>query len=431
MAERSRGPGRRRRRGYTALAAIALLAPTAACSGDDGGIPKINVYYAPEQNFQKVVDDCNQQAQGRYQIVYQVLPRGADDQRVQMVRRLAAEDDGMDVLGLDVTWTPEFASAEWILEWTGAATRTEVETGTLAGAAGVGDLPGQALRGAEEHQRPAAVVPHRPGARPAADLGRDDPDGPGAQAAGQALPGHHHGRAVRGPGRALQHPGRQRRRADPQRGRHRRPCSTRARCEALELLQQLRLGRASPTRRSPTPRRTTPGCSSRAAAARSSSTSRSSTPAMQEDAPDLRPRREVGAATRRSTRTRRARSPSAATTWRSAAYSQHPDEAFDAALCLRNAGAPAVLGGQRRRAADHRGGLRRSARWTRRTRCKDEILDAAARTRAVRPRTPAYQNVSTVLSATLSPPADIEPEQTADELRGAIQDALESKGVLP
>ena len=37
-----------------------------------------------------------------------------------MVRRLAAEDSGMDVLGLDVTWTQEFASAKWIREWTGA-----------------------------------------------------------------------------------------------------------------------------------------------------------------------------------------------------------------------------------------------------------------------------------------------------------------------
>ena len=96
--------------------ALALLAPLAACSSDSGGIPTINVYYAPEENFQKVVDDCNEEAQGRYRIAYQGLPRGADDQRVQMVRRLAAGDPGMDVLGLDVTWTQEFASAEWIRE---------------------------------------------------------------------------------------------------------------------------------------------------------------------------------------------------------------------------------------------------------------------------------------------------------------------------
>jgi hypothetical protein len=64
--------------------------------------------------------------------VHRVLPRGADDQRVQMVRRLAAEDDSMDILGLDVTWTQEFASAEWILEWAGEH-KAEAERDTLAG----------------------------------------------------------------------------------------------------------------------------------------------------------------------------------------------------------------------------------------------------------------------------------------------------------
>ena len=61
-----------------------------------------------------------------------MLPRAADDQRVQMVRRLAAEDDSMDILGLDVTWTQEFASADWIREWTGDD-KAEIENGTLAG----------------------------------------------------------------------------------------------------------------------------------------------------------------------------------------------------------------------------------------------------------------------------------------------------------
>lgn len=116
-----------------AAAAVVLAASVAGCgAGGDGGTPTINLYYPPEQNLQKVVDTCNTQAAGRYRIVYRVLPRQADDQRVQMVRRLAAEDSGMDVLGLDVTWTQEFASADWILEWTGQD-KAEVEQGTLAG----------------------------------------------------------------------------------------------------------------------------------------------------------------------------------------------------------------------------------------------------------------------------------------------------------
>ncbi len=61
---------------------------------------------------------------------------------------------------------------------------------------------------------------------------------------------------------------------------------------------------------------------------------------------------------------------------------------------------------------------------------KDVIL-AELQDASVRPLSPAYQNISTVMSATLSPPGDIDPERTAEQLRKQIQDALESKGVLP
>ena len=61
---------------------------------------------------------------------------------------------------------------------------------------------------------------------------------------------------------------------------------------------------------------------------------------------------------------------------------------------------------------------------------KDTILEEL-KDAANRPLTPAYQNVSTVMSATLSPPSAIDPERTARELRDAVQDALDSKGVLP
>lgn len=61
---------------------------------------------------------------------------------------------------------------------------------------------------------------------------------------------------------------------------------------------------------------------------------------------------------------------------------------------------------------------------------KDTIL-AELRDAAIRPRTPAYQNVSTVISAILSPPSAIEPRHTASALRDAIDGALDSQGVLP
>src|SRR5262245_29024946 len=111
------------------LAAAAVAGPMVAACGSSGG-KQINVYYAPEQNFQKVIDRCNAKAGGRYRIVYRKLPRDADGQREQMVRRLAAGDTDLDVLGLDVTWVPEFAEANWLEEWTGS-NRTEAEQGVL------------------------------------------------------------------------------------------------------------------------------------------------------------------------------------------------------------------------------------------------------------------------------------------------------------
>ena len=65
------------------------------------------------------MDRCNDLANGKYRIKLNTLPRGADGQREQLVRRLAAGDSGLDVMGLDITWTAELAAAGWIREWTG------------------------------------------------------------------------------------------------------------------------------------------------------------------------------------------------------------------------------------------------------------------------------------------------------------------------
>ncbi|MBB1259269.1 ABC transporter substrate-binding protein [Streptomyces alkaliterrae] len=120
-------PGRRpprrarsRTAGLRAAGAAALAAVLLAGGCADGSATReINLYISPEEGLQEVVDRCNAEADGRYRIVYNQLPRDADGQREQMVRRLAAEDTGLDVLGLDVTWIPEFAEAGWIEEWTG------------------------------------------------------------------------------------------------------------------------------------------------------------------------------------------------------------------------------------------------------------------------------------------------------------------------
>lgn len=49
------------------------------------------------------------------------LPADADQQREQLARRLAAGDPDIDLVGMDVIWTAEFAEAGWILPWEGEA----------------------------------------------------------------------------------------------------------------------------------------------------------------------------------------------------------------------------------------------------------------------------------------------------------------------
>jgi multiple sugar transport system substrate-binding protein len=49
----------------------------------------------------------------------------------------------------------------------------------------------------------------------------------------------------------------------------------------------------------------------------------------------------------------------------------------------------------------------------------------------VRPKTPAYQSVSIVISHNVSPPAAIDPPATQQTMAGQINDALQSQLVIP
>jgi len=122
------------------LAALALVTSLAlgACGvgGDEGGsgARAINWYAfnEPGGSYQQAVDNCNKQANGRYTINYVKLPNIADQQRELLVRRLAAEDDDIDLASLDVIWTAEFAEAGWIVPWEGDR-RSAAEEGKLEG----------------------------------------------------------------------------------------------------------------------------------------------------------------------------------------------------------------------------------------------------------------------------------------------------------
>ncbi len=119
--------------GGGALLASAALAACGTSSASTGPVT-LNFYNFPDPSgaVQTAADNCSAASHGKYKIIYNKLQNAADQQRLQMARRLAAHDSTMDILGLDVTWEPEFATAGWIRPWTGAL-RQQAIAGTLKG----------------------------------------------------------------------------------------------------------------------------------------------------------------------------------------------------------------------------------------------------------------------------------------------------------
>lgn len=108
--------GRVRRLGAAACAAL-TVATSAACTGQAGDGVVISVYTPANDTatFRVLARRCTEEAGGRYRVEQVSLPRAADDQRLQLARRLTGNDRSLDVMGLDVVWTAEFAEAGWAL----------------------------------------------------------------------------------------------------------------------------------------------------------------------------------------------------------------------------------------------------------------------------------------------------------------------------
>ena len=99
------------------VAVTALL--TAGCGGGGKGVASLNYYHFPEPSgtFDKAAATCSAQSGGHYTISIHTLPSDSDSQRTQLVRRLAAKDSSIDIIGMDVNWTAEFADAGWVRAW--------------------------------------------------------------------------------------------------------------------------------------------------------------------------------------------------------------------------------------------------------------------------------------------------------------------------
>jgi multiple sugar transport system substrate-binding protein len=123
------------RRGIVIGGWIAAAMWLAACGGgSSGGRADINVWVfnEPSGAFKDAAQRCSAASNGSYKITLNALSNQADAQRQSLVRRLAAKDSSIDIAGMDVVWTAEFAAAGWIKEWP-SDLAAQLKQGTLAG----------------------------------------------------------------------------------------------------------------------------------------------------------------------------------------------------------------------------------------------------------------------------------------------------------
>ncbi|WP_240436530.1 ABC transporter substrate-binding protein [Streptomyces sporangiiformans] len=426
VAGKRRPKGTRRLR---MLAVLPLLASMLAACGDDeaAGRPTLNWYNFPDDSgaLQKAADRCSQASNGRYTISYNKLPRAADGQRQQMVRRLAAEDDSLDILGLDVTWAAEFAEARWIREWTGAAKEQATE-GTLR-------VPLQTSTWKDKlyavpyntntqllwYRKDLVPTPPKTWSEMvdmASELARQGKphyvEIQGAQYEGLTV---WFNTMINSAGGSILNPSA----TEPSLG----PPAVRAAGLMRDLANS---PAADPSLSNQMEDQNRLAMESGVAAFELNYPF--VYPSMQANNPELfknfrwAPYPRVDA-------NQVARPTIGGINLAVSAYSRYPDLAFEAALCLRNR--------ENQLTAAVEGGLPPTLRslYDEPSLIKaypfaEDVL-AALESASVRPLTPAYQNISIAISHTLSPPSGIKPESAVDTIREQIDEALRSEGVIP
>lgn len=112
--------GRRGRSAAGLAVATLLVSGTLACGGgDEGGVPTLTWYTNPDNGGQDdLAEKCTEASDGEYRIETALLPNDANSQREQLVRRLAANDSGIDLMSLDPVFVAEFATAGFLRPFT-------------------------------------------------------------------------------------------------------------------------------------------------------------------------------------------------------------------------------------------------------------------------------------------------------------------------
>jgi len=428
-----RPAARSSRRGarYVGVTIVGVLAAAglAACGTSSAatGPVTLNFYMFndPSGAIQQAANNCGAQSHGRYTINYNVLPTSADQQRLQMARRLAAGDSSLDILGLDVTWEAEFAQAGWIRPWTGAFKQQAI-AGTLKGPLNTAIWHGQLVAVPANsntqllwYRSDLVKTPPKTWAQMISDAEQLAKQGKahliqiqGAQYEGTVV--WFNTLTVSAGGSILN------------------PASTAAQLgppavKALSIMKQL----ATSAGADPSLPVQTEGPNQLAMEAGTSAFELNYPfvyPAMKVDNPKLfkvfkwAPYPSVYPG-------KPARVTIGGIDYAISSTSQHPQLAFQAALCLRNAQNQlnaAVKGGLPPTLASVYNNPKMQSAYPFRHLILQQVNNGA-----VRPKTPLYQVVSVQISHLVSPPASIVPQTTVQSLRTQINNALNGKGLTP
>jgi multiple sugar transport system substrate-binding protein len=401
-----------------------LTVTLGACSdGPEGTV--VNLYGgASGVGFEKILADCNAKAAGRYTIVGNLLPSDADSQRDQLVRRLAAHDPGMDLLHMDVVWTAELAEAGWIRELTGEqkaqavkdTLQPPIDTATwkdkLYGIPRTTNVQLMWYRKSLVPTPPKTFDEMLTMAQELKSQGKPYEIGlTAAQYEGYVVNVNniitaYGGTLVNEDSSA--------------------PTVDDRVVQALTLLKRLATSGLTSSSLSNAQE---PEVFADLQAGKSAfslnwpyvlSAMREANPALVEDL-GFAPFPSVDGGPPKVTL--------GGANYGISAYSKHPNESFEAAMCMRNeknALSAALDAGD----VPALGTVFDLPEFKQAYPMAD-VMQAELENAVPRPVSPVYQNISTIVSTTLSPPGQINPQESADELRDAIQAAIEGKGIVP
>jgi multiple sugar transport system substrate-binding protein len=406
------------------IGVAALLTSTAACSRGYHGLV-VNVYGGTSGlGFDKVIADCNQQAAGKYKIVGNLLPSDADGQRDQFVRRLAAKDSGMDLLGMDVTWTAEFAKAKWIRELTGTQ-KALATTNTLQPPIDTATWDGK-LYGVPRTTN-VQLLWYRKSLVPTPPKTFDEMLSMAAKLKAEGKPyeigltaAQYEGYVVNVNNLITAYGGTLVNKDSSA------PTVDSKTVQALTLLHRLATSGLTSSSLSNAQE---PEVFADLQAGRSAfslnwpyvlSAMRTANPSLVKD---------LGYAPYPSVDGSAPKVTLGGMNYAISTYSKHPTEAFEAGMCMRdqkNALSAALDAGDVPALATVFDLPEFKAAYP-----MADVMLAELKTAVPRPESPVYQNISTIVSTTLSPPASINPQASANQLRQSIQDAIEGKGILP